>query len=61
MTLAEARRRMVGSAVAASLFALRLAMLGTVVAVERATGRSPGRPGRPGDRPGAKARRPTPR
>ena len=45
MTLASARRRVVGSAVAASLFALRLVVLGTVLALERATGR--GRPPAP--------------
>lgn len=37
--LASARRQVVGSAVAATLFLLRLTMLGTVMVVERATGR----------------------
>jgi hypothetical protein len=38
VTLASARRRVVGDAVAVSLFALRLAVLTTVLAVQRAAG-----------------------
>jgi hypothetical protein len=45
--LATARRQVVGSAVAITLFALRLTLLGTVMAVEAATGRGRRAPAAP--------------